>query len=227
MKRLTQIDTGLWCLESHFVRLGFRASLRMSVIETGDGLMLYSPVALTSEHLTAISAVGAVAIIMAPNLYHHMYLRPAIALFPNARILVPEGLEAKIGDIASAEPMVNDHSVMLPTGIEHFTFAKHHIRETILFHRASRTLVTSDLLYNYQHEHHKGEKAYFGLIGCYGSPKVAFYHRFSVTDRRISIKAMVDKVSEWNPHRIVMSHGRIVEDANSGQIFAEAWQRFL
>ena len=102
---------------------------------------------------------------------------------------------------------------------------RHAVRETVLFHRASRTLVTSDLLYNYQPEHGAGEKTFFRLLGCYGAPKVAFYHRFSIRDKT-AVHELVAQVRAWAPRRIVMSHGRIVEDDNAAEVFAAAWRRF-
>jgi hypothetical protein len=140
-------------------------------------------------------------------------------------VFVPEGLEAKIGPIPRAETMTREHPPMLPAGVESFTFDRHAIHETMLFHRASGTLVTSDLLYNYQREHYPGEKAMFRLIGCYGAPRVAFYHRFVIRDKA-AVNELVAQVREWAPRRIVMSHGRIVEDDNAAEIFAAAWQPF-
>ena len=74
----------------------------------------------------------------------------------------------------------------------------------MLFHRPSRTLVTSDLLYNYQPEHGTGEKAMFRLIGCYGAPKVAFYHRFALREKA-GVTELVEAAAE---------------------VFAEAWRPF-
>ena len=51
------------------------------------------------QDIAAIRALGPVAAIVAPNLYHHLHLRDAIAAFPDARVFVPEGLAEKIGAI--------------------------------------------------------------------------------------------------------------------------------
>lgn len=222
---LVPIAEGLWCVNGHFRSLAFRASVRMSVVAGDGGLVLYSPVALDDGDLRAIVAQGPVAAIVAPNLYHHLFLRAAAAAFPQARVFVPEGLEARIGPVAHAETITRAAPPALPRGIDHFVFERHMVRETVLFHRASRTLVTSDLLYNYQPEHNPGEKAFFRLIGCYGAPGVAFYHRFAIRDRP-AVRELIAQVHAWAPRRIVMSHGRIVEDENAAEIFARAWRRF-
>jgi len=222
---LQSLAPGLWCLNSHFHSPVFRGSARMSVVRGDEGVVLYSPVTLEPEDRRALEALGPVAAIMAPNLYHHAFLRAAAEAFPGARVFVPEGLEAKIGPVPRAETVSRKHPPTLPGGIDHFILDRHAIRETILFHRDSRTLVTSDLLYNYQPEHNPGEKAFFRLMGCYGAPKVVFYHRFAIRDRA-AIEELVAQVRAWAPRRIVMSHGRIVEDADAAEIFARAWEPF-
>jgi len=222
---LEPIAEGLWCVNGHFTTLLFRGSVRMTVVAGEGGAVLYSPVALEDDDIRQLGAIGPVAAIVAPNLFHHLYLRAAAEAFPAARVFVPEGLEAKIGPVPRAEAMTRAHPPALPGGIEHFIMDRHAVRETVLFHRPSRTLVTSDLIYNYQPEHAPGEKAFFRLLACYGAPKVAFYHRFSIRDKT-AVHELVAQVRAWAPRRLVMSHGRIVEDANAAEVFAAAWRRF-
>jgi len=95
----------------------------------------------------------------------------------------------------------------------------------MIFHETSRTLLTADLLYNYQSEQYPAEKLFFRMIGNYGRPNVAFYHRFSVKDKS-SIQCMIDTLIRWPINRIIMSHGRIIESADAGSIFADAWKSF-
>jgi hypothetical protein len=198
----------------------------MTVMETEAGLLLHSPVHLDSDDVAAINRLGRVHAIIAPNLYHHFHVRDCAALFPKARVLVPEGLQEKIGPIARAEVMASDASVELPNEVEHLVVTGHSmLRETLLFHRPTATLVTADLIYNYHAEHHLAEKSFFRLIGCYGAPKVAFYHRLSIRSPAVAIE-MIEVVRRWRPRCIVMSHGRIVEDEQAAELFAAAWMPF-
>ena len=222
---LQPISDGLWCVNSHFRTALFRGSVRMTVLAGDGGLVLYSPVTLDDDVLRELAELGPVAAIMAPNNYHHFFLKAAIEALPEARVFVPEGLEAKIGTVPRAEAMTREHPAVLPRGIDQFIFDRHAVQETMLFHEPSRTLVTSDLLYNYQPEHGAGEKAFFRLIGNYGAPKVAFYHRFAVREKA-AVHELVARVRAWAPQRIVMAHGRIVESPDAAEIFAAAWRPF-
>ena len=217
------IDRDLWCLNSHFVTWGCKGSLRMTVIGTPKGLILYSPVALSPEHVGQIESLGAVSAIIAPNLFHHFYLRACMAHFPGAQVFVPEGLAAKIGPIDGALDMAGfDAGDEIAT----CTISGHRLNETVLFHHPTGTLVTADLLYNYQAEHYAAETLFFRLVGCYGKPAVAPYHRLAVTDKT-ALRHALATIRAWPVRRIIMSHGRIVESDNAGDVFAKAWQRIV
>ena len=222
---ITQIAPGLSCLDSHFRVWGCNGSVRMTVIGKDNDLIVYSPVTLNAAHIAQIAELGRVSTIIAPNLFHHMFLRDAAAAFPNARILVPHGLEAKIGPIPRAETMRADVNLGLPTDLDHHVFSGHAIRETTLYHRPSGTLITADLLYNYHAEQFPAERTFFSLMGIYGRPAVPFYHRFAIEDKS-AVRQLIDKVWSWPMRRIVPCHGRIVERDDAGAVFTAAWERF-
>ena len=204
--------------------MGCKGSLRMTVIETANGLVIYSPVALSSGNIAQVNSLGEVTAIIAPNLYHHMFLRACSRHFPSARLLIPSGLQEKIGHIANTEIIEQTTTIADQGQIDHFVFTGHRIRETILFHRPSATLITADLLYNYSTEQFLAERLWFRMIGCYGSPKTPFYHRFSIEDRN-SVQALIETVTQWQPARIVMSHGSIFTGEAAAEVFARAWTR--
>ncbi|MGZ3298123.1 MAG: hypothetical protein ACXU8U_00850 [Asticcacaulis sp.] len=224
-KPITRVADGLWCLESHFVTCGCKGSLRMTMIETARGLVLHSPVALSARHIEEIRAIGPVHAIVAPNLYHHFYLRDGIAAFPDARVLVPQGLAEKIGPIPGATVMRPGLDLALE-GVESYSFTGHWLNETVLFHRPSGTLITADMVYNYRSEHFVFERLFFRLIGCYGKPGVALYHWFATPDKH-AVWQGIETIRAWPIRRIIMSHGRIFEADNAGDVFASAWRTLL
>jgi hypothetical protein len=224
--RLQPIDDGLWCINSHFRVWGCSGSVRMTIVRTPAGLVLYSPVRLDREAIREIESLGRVTAIIAPNLFHHLFLRACAAAFPDARVLVPDGLAAKIGLIAPAEVMTERTVIGAGDDIGLRVCRGHTLRETILIHRPTRTLITADLIYNIASEQTFAERAVFRAIGCYGAPGVAFYHAFAITDRA-AIRQLVDDVARWRVRRIIMCHGGIIERDDAAAVFAAAWAPFL
>lgn len=225
LSAIRSVDHGLWVLDKHFVITGCRASVRMTILRVGDGLMLYSPVEMTGDERAAVNALGTVHAIVAPNLYHHLFLRAAVEAWPAARVFVPEGLDAKIGAIPRAEVMGPQTDFGGSDALEFFVFSGHAIHETIFRHVPTKTLISSDLIYNYSADQFPAEKLFFRCLGCFGSPNVPFYHRFAIRDRT-SLTSLMEWVQEREIRRLIMSHGRIYDGEDAGALFRRVWSRF-
>lgn len=221
---LKSVDSDLWVFDNFFTLAGCRASVRMTIVKTENGLILYSPEEMDGGQRAAVDALGTVHSIVVPNLYHHLFLRAAIEAWPEARIWIPEGLERKIGPIPGAEVMRPDTDFGGTHELDTFIFSGHAIQETLFWHTSTKTLITSDLIYNYQEEQFAAEKLFFRCIGAYGAPKLPFYHRFAIRDRT-SLSSLIDWVGEREIRRLVMSHGRIYEEADAGDVFKKAWAK--
>src|SRR5262245_20539591 len=75
----------LWVVERPFKLPIVRAELgtRMTIIRLNDGnLFLHSPVKLDSELKQALSALGPVGAVVAPNRAHHLFVRDYIESYP-------------------------------------------------------------------------------------------------------------------------------------------------
>lgn len=84
---MTSFAEGVW-LDTEPVRfLGLRLTATMVVLRLADrSLLLYSPLLLTPERRAAVEALGPVAHLYAPNLYHHLWIGEWSAAFPSARL---------------------------------------------------------------------------------------------------------------------------------------------
>ena len=83
----TRFAEGVWLASDPVRILGMRLTATMTALRLGDGsLLLYSPVAATAERRAALAALGPVAHLYAPNLYHHRWIGEWAAAFPAARV---------------------------------------------------------------------------------------------------------------------------------------------
>src|SRR5262245_20684528 len=165
---LIPFTAGVW-LSSDPVRIvGMPLTSTMTVLRLADGgLLLYSPVAMTPERRAAVEAVGPVAHLYAPNLFHHLRIGEWAAAFPSARLHAPAGLAKKRPDLRidrihgeTPEPafagVVDEHS------IEGFR-----LRETALLYRPAGALVVADMAHNVGRPTHPWSAIYTRMMGFY------------------------------------------------------------
>src|SRR5262245_60446290 len=97
---LSQFAEGLWLDTGPSSMLGWRLTATMTVVRLGDGsLLLHSPIAMTPERRAAVEALGSVAHLYAPNLFHHLHIGDWAAAFPGARLHAPGNLGKKRPDL--------------------------------------------------------------------------------------------------------------------------------
>lgn len=91
---------GLWTADAPHRFFGLRLGARMTVLRLPDGtFLIHSPVAMTGALRDAVDALGAVAHVVSPNLYHHVYAGAWKAAYPHAKLHGPARLARKRRDL--------------------------------------------------------------------------------------------------------------------------------
>src|SRR4051794_38896976 len=97
---VTRHAEGVWIDTAPGRFLGMQLTANMTVLRLRDGsLLLHSPLELTPERRAAIDALGTVAHLYSPNLFHHLRLGDWAAAYPHARLHAPPGLAKKRPDL--------------------------------------------------------------------------------------------------------------------------------
>lgn len=93
---LKQIACHLWVAEQPLKFLGLEVGTRMTVIsQTDNSLLIISPIQIDSTLKQQLDSLGTVKYIIAPNLFHHLFLADCQQLYPNAKIIAPPGIKNK------------------------------------------------------------------------------------------------------------------------------------
>ena len=185
---------------------------RMTVVRLASGLWLHSPVAYSPALADRLRPLGPVRFIVAPNTHHHLHLPDWATAFPDAELHLSPDLVGRVpvpADRASAlsetappgwAGAIDQHLLRLPR------FA-----EAVFLHRASRTLIVTDLLQNFEpsrvaRRFARVLLAIGGATGPGGGTSVeirlaALRYRYRVRDAR-------DATIGWNPARVILAHGR-------------------
>jgi hypothetical protein len=223
---LIPIAPNLWHMERGFKAAGLLVSSRMTVVRFGDGrLWLHSPVRFDEAVAGQLRGLGDVAWIVAPNRAHHLFARHAQRMFPGAALYGAPGLAAKRPDLAGLVELGDT----VPREWQHeldqvWIRGVPFVNEVAWFHKASKTLVMTDVLQ------------------CWGGSldwKTALYARLTGVRRRLDVPRTVRLVMRdralfagsariilaWPFTRVITAHNSIVEqDAHA--LVERAFSRF-
>ena len=223
MTLLTSFGPEIWLSDGPLVEgaMGFHFPTRMAVIRLAQGsLFIWSPVALTAELRRALSELGPVAQIVAPNTLHHTFLGDWQTAFPQARFYSAPGLAAKRPDIrfddelgdAAAEPWADE--------IDQVVFRGNSIAtEVVFFHCASRTAIFTDLLQQMPRGLFRGWRGLVARLDLMtgDAPEVPRKFRMAFRDKQAT-RVTVDRVLEWPAERLVVAHGAPVQAGGQAAI---------
>src|SRR6185369_12764758 len=98
------------------------------------------------------------------------------------------------------------------------------LEETVLFHRATRTLVVADLVHNIGTPRHLWTKMYASAMGFYDRVALSRMIRWTAFPQRASTRRSLDAVLKCPFERIIVGHGvPVLDDARGALARAYAW----
>lgn len=187
---------------------GARMPLGASVARLPDRrLLIYAPIGFDDAQAAAIDAAGTIAHLVAPNLFHHLFLADALRRWPTAALHAPAGLAAKRPDLPPARPLTAPD----PAWGEAFELlavgGAPRLDEHVLFHRPSGTLLCADLVFHLGRPVNLASRLVFGLMGV-GGDRLAQSRawRFLARDRA-QVRAAFDRILACPIRQIAPCHG--------------------
>lgn len=207
---------------------GFHYPTRMAVIRLADGgLMVWSPIALDPALAEAVSDVGPVRHIIAPNSLHDTWTADWCAAFPDALAYAAPDLAAKRADIPFHDTLGDTAPAAWAGQVDQVVVAGNAITtEVVFFHRPSGTALFADLLQQLPRDWYSGWRAVVArLDGMTGpEPQVPRKFRLAFTKRRAA-RAALGRILEWPCTQVVMAHGAPVR--SDGAVFLRQAFRWL
>lgn len=193
--------------------LGFRFPARMTVLPLGEGqLALLSPVPIDAASAEALARLGQVRFLIAPNLLHHLYLHAASRRYPEARVLAPAGLAHKRPELRIDGTLEQPLPAELAAAVDVIALAgAPGIGEFAFYHRASRTLVLTDLVFHVLRPEGWLAHLVLWLGGCHRRLAASRFWRLKVEDRA-AFGASVAGLLELPFQTLVMAHGEVITE---------------
>ncbi|HEY8924309.1 MAG TPA: DUF4336 domain-containing protein [Polyangia bacterium] len=210
---LVALADGVWTARAPIGFLGLRLTTTMTVLRLAGGdLLLCSPVPLTPERRAAVEALGRVAHLYAPNLFHHLWLGDWAAAFPKARVHAPDGLPKKRPELridrlhgAEAAPEPAFAGVL-----DELPIAGFRLKETTLLHRPSGTLVVTDLVSNVGRPAHGWTATYARAMGFHDRIALSRAIRWTGFDDKKAARASLGAILDRSFDRLALGHGEPV-----------------
>ena len=184
---------------------------RMTVVRLHDGrLWIHSPIELSEPVRTFITSLGGdVAALIAPNKFHHMFVGPWRDAFPEAAVFAAEGLAQKVPALADAEVLTNATPSLYARDVDQVIFAGNRLfQEVVFFHKASRSLIFTDLMVNLKHDGMKLlPRLFLKFEGVtYPNGGVPRLFRWFANDKGKAREALA-VIRAWDPIRVLFCHG--------------------
>lgn len=212
---LQHVGESIWCHDQLIRFGGLPLWHRMTLVRlAGGGMIIHSPTRIDEELADEIRSLGPVIAVIAPSWWHDLYLVNCLHAFPSARLYVAPTLarwrpSLPFTDLlTSSNPSVwgDDLEQVSVQGIGLF------LDEIAFYHRASRSLIVADLLFNFSDRDAPLTRFLASIvIGPYPGCRFARMYRPFILDSS-RFRASIEHILDWDFKRIIVAHGAVVQD---------------
>lgn len=215
---LTSIAPGIWHAQRGFTVSGLAMTATMTVVQLADGgLWLHSPIQIDDALRAALDAIGPVTCIVAPNKVHHLFVKKALALYPQARVFGAPGLEEKRPELAMT--MLAPAAPPEWTGQidQVFIAGLPLLNETVFLHRASGSAIFTDVCQIWRGPLGWKETLFARLTGVRNTLTVPRSIRLMIKEKN-AFRASAQQVLAWPVQRVLVAHDSVVEQDARGRL---------
>ena len=201
MRELTE---GVHVLEAPQRFYGLEVGSRMTVLQLAGGLLVHSPVAVSPD---TVAHLGELRWVLSPNRLHHLHAGPWLERA--AQGFAAPGLPEKRPDL-SFDGVIDEQgepfgAEVLAIPLRCFPFTN----EVVLFHRPSRTLIVTDLVFHFTTEAPWLTRAGLWLSGGYPGCRTTLIERLGM-DHEIA-REEIRYLLSLDFDRLIMAHGAVIE----------------
>jgi len=216
---MKQLHPDLWIADAPLRFGGLEVGARMTVMRLASGaLLLHSPIAASAEVVGEVQTLGRVAHLVAPNRFHHLYVGEWKQACPEATVHAAPGVDRKRADLAIDGVLTDEPEPGWRGEVDQVLLVGAPlVNEVVFFHRASATLLVSDLAFHVGPESPTLTRAAFRLMGAYGRLTPTLLERLLVRDRE-GFRRALERVLQWPFERVVVAHGSVKEHGGRDEL---------
>lgn len=190
-------------------------------------LLVISPPPVEAGGLEYLDALGAVEEVLVPNSFHYVTVTGFVARYPQATLRVVPGLHERVPHL----PRGQELSDLIPLSwhgvVEHRILGPvRGAAEVALFHRASATLVLTDLAFHllqFERLFDRISWRFNGVSPRFGPSRTS---RLFLLGDRAAAAVFLEHVLAWPFQRVIVAHGELLE-TNAHAVFRQAFSAYL
>lgn len=219
---LKPVAANVWIIDGGAIEFGppvFKLpfTTRTTIVRLPGGrLFVHSPTALTRDLIDAISRIGTVFWIVAPNRIHYWWLPDWKEAYHYAEVFLAPKVRERAGKRIDFPVTVIDGTGDYPWSerIDTFAAVGDYMTELVFFERMTRTLILTDLIENFEEKRYRPGWVrwllrHSGVTDPDG--KMPPDMRLTFRRHRKELRALVERLIALEPERIVIAHGRWYE----------------
>jgi hypothetical protein len=205
---ITRFAEGVWYDTGPVSMVGMQLTATMTVLRLDDGgLLLHSPLPLTAPRRSAVTELGQVKHLYAPNTFHHSWLGEWAREFPTALVHAPRYLASKRPDLRIDRFHDEDRTQAFGELVDEVPIDGFRLAETALIYRPGRTAVVTDLVHNIGRPTHAWTRFYSRTMGFYDRVALSRVLRWTAFSDRKAARRSVDALLEHPFEGLIVGHG--------------------
>jgi Domain of unknown function (DUF4336) len=217
LNTLKRVTDDVWIVDGPIIRFGLRwlklpFPTRMTVLRIRkDDLFIHSPTPLAENLKSEIERVGKPRWIIGPNRIHYWWIPEWKSAFPQAEVHLAPRIKEQAGYRIDFDAFPLDKEGGYPWAPEIATLpvSGTFMTEFVFFHRASRSLILTDLIENF--ERNKLDSCWIrGLVRLGGvlDPNGEMPRDMRLTFPKPRLRKAVETMLGWEPERVLLAHGK-------------------
>ena len=218
LNTLKPVADDVWIVDGPLIRfrtigLNIPFPTRATIIRLDGGrLFVHSPTPLDGSLKAEIDKSGVPRWIIGPNRLHYWWIPDWRDAYPEAEVYLAPRIKEQAGERLNFDCRALDLSsgYAWDEQIKTLSVPGAYMTEIVFFHVASRTLVLTDLIENFESAKLGFLMRFLCWLGGVRDPDGSTPSDLRATFRkqRPQVRAAVETMIEWDPERIVLAHGR-------------------
>ena len=208
--QLKEFAKDVWLIEKEFAVGGLEIGSRSVLIRLKSGeLWMHSPVDMNRETIEEIKALGKLKYVVAPSVWHHLFLKNADDNFEDVKLIGPKELFKKRKELSFSSSLCTDCGFIDEIEVRAVN-GMPAVNEFAFYHKESKLLIVTDLIFNLKNVKGIWASLLTNIFGTKNKLAVSRLFKTQIKDLN-AFKSSIEEISRWDFDKLSMAHGEAID----------------